>query len=166
MEVSSVPAGADRERSVVNLEDVLEMVVRNLEALIRDSSAVITRDPLPKVLGHRVHLLQLLQNLVSNAIKYRGTEPPRIHISATRQDRFWRVAVRDNGIGIDPQHHQRVFGLFKRLHGRKFQGTGIGLSICQKVVERYGGRIWVESALGKGSTFVFTLPAAGSSKVE
>jgi light-regulated signal transduction histidine kinase (bacteriophytochrome) len=103
-------------------------------------------------------LMQLFQNLISNSIKYRGEEAPRIHVSAERDAEGWLFAVRDNGIGIDPQDADRVFGMFKRLHGSEIPGTGIGLAICKKVVERKGGRIWVESEAGRGATFKFTIP--------
>ncbi|MCC6591306.1 MAG: hypothetical protein IT168_31765 [Bryobacterales bacterium] len=155
MEVGDAP---NAERTAVSMEQVYRMVLRNLAMAIEESGAVITADPLPTVRGHRVHFVQLLQNLISNAIKYRGDATPRIHISVERVNGEWRLGVADNGIGIDREHHRRIFGLFKRLHGRRFQGTGIGLSICEKVVERYGGRIWVESEEGSGATFYFTLP--------
>ena len=102
--------------------------------------------------------MQLFQNLISNSIKYRGEETPRIHVSAERDAEGWLFAVRDNGIGIDPQDADRVFGMFKRLHGSEIPGTGIGLALCKKVVERQGGRIWVESEAGRGATFKFTIP--------
>ena len=129
----------------------------NLGAAIKQSRATIASDHLPTVRAHDTHLLQLFQNLVGNAIKYRSKEPPRIQVSAKQEETEWVFAVRDNGIGIDPQYTKQVFGIFTRLHGRKYPGTGIGLAICQKIVERYGGRIWVESALGKGATFYFTI---------
>jgi signal transduction histidine kinase len=104
--------------------------------------------------------VQLFQNLIANAIKYRGEDPPLIHVSAEVNDGEVRVSVKDNGPGIDPKYHERIFGLFKRLHGAEIQGTGLGLAICRKIVERHGGKIWVESQPGQGATFVFTLPAA------
>jgi signal transduction histidine kinase len=103
-------------------------------------------------------LIQLFQNLISNAIKFRGEETPRIHVSAERDGEGWLFAVRDNGIGIEPQDADRVFGMFKRLHGSEIPGTGIGLALCRKIVERKGGRIWVESEAGRGATFKFTIP--------
>jgi signal transduction histidine kinase len=105
-------------------------------------------------------LMQLFQNLISNSIKYRGEETPRIHISAETGAEGWLFSVRDNGIGIDPQYADRVFDMFKRLHGSEVPGTGIGLAICKRVVERRGGRIWVESEAGRGATFKFTIPPA------
>jgi signal transduction histidine kinase len=108
--------------------------------------------------AEEVMLMQVFQNLISNAIKYRGAATPRIHVSAQREAEGWQFAVRDNGVGIDPQDADRVFGMFKRLHGGEIPGTGIGLAICKKVVERQGGRIWVESEAGQGSTFKFTIP--------
>ena len=130
----------------------------NLTAAIARSSAAITYDPLPAVRVREVHLQQIFQNLVSNAIKYRSAQPPCIHIGAVQKGGGWEFSVQDNGIGIEPRYKDQVFGLFKRLHSRsRYSGTGLGLAICKKLVERYGGRIWVESQLGAGSTFFFTL---------
>jgi light-regulated signal transduction histidine kinase (bacteriophytochrome) len=130
----------------------------NLRSSIEESNATVTHDALPALPVEPVHLQQIFQNLVSNAIKYRGSQPPRIHINAIRQDGVWKFSVRDNGIGIEPRYKDQVFGLFKRLHsGSRYSGTGLGLAICKKLVERYHGRIWVESKLGEGSTFFFTL---------
>jgi two-component system, chemotaxis family, sensor kinase Cph1 len=118
----------------------------------------VTHDPLPALEVEAVHLQQIFQNLVSNAIKYRSAQPPRIHIGAVQKGGGWEFSVQDNGIGIEPRYKDQVFGLFKRLHSRsRYSGTGLGLAICKKLVERYGGRIWVESQLGAGSTFFFTL---------
>jgi len=143
----------------VNAAAVLEQTLASLAEAIRESNAIVTTDPLPDVYVGEAHLQQLFQNLIGNALKYRTEDPPRIHIHASNQGTAWRFAVRDNGIGIDPQYKENIFGVFKRLHrDQKYGGTGIGLAICQRVVERYGGRIWVESAPGKGATFYFTLP--------
>jgi two-component system, chemotaxis family, CheB/CheR fusion protein len=136
---------------------VLAKALLNLQAAIAQSDAIVTSDPLPTLVAEEVMLLQLFQNLISNSIKYRGEESPRIHVSAERGAEGWLFAVRDNGIGIDPQDSDRVFGMFKRLHGSEIPGTGIGLALCKKIVERQGGRIWVESEPGRGATFKFTI---------
>jgi two-component system CheB/CheR fusion protein len=137
---------------------VLAKALLNLQAAITESGAIITTDPLPTVIAEEIMLTQLFQNLISNSIKYRSQEIPRIHVSAERDAEGWLFAVRDNGIGIDPQDTDRVFGMFKRLHGSEIPGTGIGLALCKKIVERNGGRIWVESEAGRGATFKFTVP--------
>ena len=142
----------------VDLNGVLAKVRENLKAAIEDSGTVITADPLPRVPGSEVHFVQLLQNLIGNAIKYQGEHPPAVRIIGWEDKDEWRFEVADNGIGIAPEYHQQIFGVFKRLHGKKVPGTGVGLAICQRVVERHGGRIWVESEPGKGTTFCFTLP--------
>jgi chemotaxis family two-component system sensor kinase Cph1 len=123
----------------------------------------VDHDPLPVVKGDDVQMVQLLQNLIGNAIKFRGTEPPRVHVGARKLGENWLFFVRDNGIGIDPKHTERVFVIFQRLHNRdEYPGTGIGLAICRKIVERHAGRIWVESKPGNGATFYFTLQPAES----
>lgn len=130
-----------------------------LEAAIGDSAAKVTADELPTVIGDRMRLVQLFQNLIGNGIKYRGKETPRVHVSVERCDDEWIFSVRDHGIGIDPKHHERIFEIFKRLHTQQqYPGTGIGLAVCRRVVQRHGGRIWVESSPGAGSTFRFTVP--------
>jgi signal transduction histidine kinase len=112
------------------------------------------------VRGDEQQLGLVLQNLLSNALKFRGPQPPRVHLSVRQDGQYWVFSVRDNGIGLDPRHAERVFGAFQRLHaGEEYQGTGIGLAICKKIVERHGGRIWVESQPGKGAIFLFALPA-------
>jgi signal transduction histidine kinase len=142
-----------------NCESVLESVRLNLEATIRESAAQVSNGSLPIVQGDEIQLGQVFQNLIGNAIKYRSESPPIVHVSAEREDSAWRFTVRDNGMGIDPQYHDRIFGIFKRLHGRELPGTGMGLAICKRIIERHGGRIWVESATGQGSAFHFTIPA-------
>jgi two-component system CheB/CheR fusion protein len=137
---------------------VLAKALLNLQAAIAESGAIVTSDALPTVVAEEVMLTQLFQNLISNSIKYRGEESPRIHVSAERDGEGWLFTVRDNGIGIDPQDAGRVFGMFRRLHGNEISGTGIGLALCKKIVERKGGRIWVESEAGRGATFKFTIP--------
>jgi hypothetical protein len=143
-------------------EAVLDQAVTNLQVAIEESGAVVTHDPLPTLMADGTQLVQLFQNLIGNAIKFRSDVPPEIHIGVERTDSEWRFSVRDNGIGIDPQHHDRIFMIFQRLHSREeYPGTGIGLAICKRIVERHGGRIWVESQPGKGATFYFTIPARG-----
>ncbi|HEX3746672.1 MAG TPA: ATP-binding protein [Bryobacteraceae bacterium] len=150
---------AEITESRVDATAVLKHSLASLAEAIRESGAEVTYDPLPEVYVGEAHLQQVLQNLIANALKYRDHHPPRIHVSAVRQAADWCFAVKDNGIGIDPQYKDKIFGVFKRLHhDRTYGGTGIGLAICKRVVERYGGRIWVESEAGKGSTFYFTVP--------
>jgi len=136
----------------------LQKTVRNLQAAIAESGASVTSDHLPTVLAEEAMLMQLFQNLIANSIKYRDGSIPSIHVSAENTGSSWLFSVRDNGIGIDPQYVERIFGIFKRLHGKEIPGTGIGLALCKKIVERRGGRIWVESKLGRGATFKFTIP--------
>lgn len=137
---------------------ILDRTLINLQRAIEESGAVVSHDPLPTVMADASQLIQLFQNLIGNALKFHSEEPPRIHISVS-QDHEWVFCVRDNGIGIEPSYRERIFTIFERLHSRaEYPGTGIGLAICKKIVERHGGRIWVESELGKGSSFYFTLP--------
>jgi light-regulated signal transduction histidine kinase (bacteriophytochrome) len=146
-------------------EAVLEQVLRDLQLAVAESGAVVTHDALPTVTAVPGQLKQLLENLLSNALKFRGPEPPRIHLSAQRQGTEWLFSVRDNGIGLDLKQAARIFQMFQRLHTRKeYPGTGIGLALCKKIVERHGGRIWVESAPGQGATFFFTLPAPAQNR--
>jgi PAS domain S-box-containing protein len=143
----------------ISSEKALQHALANLHGAIGDSAAVVTHDPLPDVMADEGQLTQLFQNLVGNGIKYHSTELPRVHISAARQGgRKWLFSVKDNGLGIDKQYFERIFGMFQRLHKREeFAGTGIGLAICKKIVERHGGHISVESQPGQGSTFRFAL---------
>jgi len=137
----------------------LEETLANLQTAIEEPDATVTHDPLPTVIADESQLRQVFQNLVSNAIKFHAEAPPRVHIGAQRQDGEWVFSVGDNGIGIEPQYHERIFVIFQRLHpGDEYPGTGIGLALCKRIVERHGGRIWVESALGEGATFYFTIP--------
>jgi light-regulated signal transduction histidine kinase (bacteriophytochrome) len=158
LEYSRAGQAEDQPTETVNPEEVLAGVLETLRPRIEEASAEITHDPLPEVHTHRLWFSQLLQNLIANALKYRSEAPPRIHLSAERNDRVTKFAVRDNGIGIDSKYKEQVFGVFKRLHGRTVEGTGIGLATCKRIVERAGGRIWFESKPGQGTTFYFTIP--------
>ncbi|MCA2218526.1 sensor histidine kinase [Jidongwangia harbinensis] len=143
------------------LNTAWDEAVANLHTPIAEAGARVDRDDLPEVRVTALHANQLLQNLIGNAITYRGADAPVVHAHAEREGAFWRITVRDNGIGIDPRQHERVFVVFQRLHtADEYPGTGMGLSICKKIVESYGGRIWVKSAPGRGAAFSFTLPAA------
>jgi len=143
----------------VSLREVFNDSIGLLEASIRDAGGEVTCDELPTVMGDRSQLVQLMQNLIGNALKYHGPEPPRVYVSAQREGDDWVVSVRDNGIGIAQKHHERIFEIFKRLHTQQeYPGTGIGLAVCRRVVHRHGGKIWVESEAGHGSVFKFTIP--------
>jgi signal transduction histidine kinase len=146
-------------RRMVDCGGVLDGALGDLASAVAESGAEIIRGPLPTVAADPVQLGQLLRNLISNAIRFRGVAAPRIEVGAERQGESWVFSIRDNGIGIEPRHHDRIFIIFQRLHGADLPGTGIGLAICRKIVELHGGRIWVESAPGQGATFHFTLPA-------
>jgi signal transduction histidine kinase len=144
-----------------DMEGVLASVLADLRHVIEDSGAAVDHDPLPTVMADGVQMTQLLQNLVLNGIKFRGRAAPRVRVSARPGDGEWIFSVADNGIGIEPQHLEKVFVIFQRLHTRdEYPGTGIGLAVCQRIVERHGGRIWAESEPGRGSTFFFTIPLA------
>jgi light-regulated signal transduction histidine kinase (bacteriophytochrome) len=149
--------------TAVNAEKVLAMTLMNLQLAISDTGAIVTNDALPTVRIDQIQLGQVFQNLIANAIKYRKPgEPPRIHISAEKKGNNWVFSVKDVGLGFDNQYADQIFGVFKRLHGKDYPGTGIGLSICKKIIERGGGRIWAESDQGVGSTFFFTVADKGS----
>ena len=144
---------------LVDTEAVLDQALSNLHLAIQETNVQIIREPLPAVVGDTTQLIQLWQNLIANGIKYRTAESPRIEIGATAELDQYLFWVKDNGIGIDPQYSDRIFQIFQRLHTRKeYPGTGTGLAICHKIIERHGGKIWVESELGQGATFYFTLP--------
>ncbi len=148
-----------KEFKPTDCEVVLAAALANLKLAIEESQARVSHDPLPTVTADEGQLIQLFQNLIGNAIKFRADQPPTIHLGATKQEAGWLFSVRDEGIGIDPQYKERIFVIFQRLHSQQeYAGTGIGLAICKKIVERHGGRIWVESTLGKGATFYFTMP--------
>jgi hypothetical protein len=141
---------------------VLRDVLSNLAATIQEHGAVITTEPLPVVMADATQMGQLFQNLIGNSIKYHGLTPPAIHVGVKPQPGAWVFAVRDNGIGIAPEYAERIFVIFQRLHTRtEYPGTGLGLAICKKIVERHGGRIWVESTPEQGATFYFTIPDQG-----
>ena len=143
----------------VELEKSLARALANLKAAIDESGAVVSYDPLPALPADPVQLAQVLQNLIGNALKFRSRAAPRIHVGATEKPDRWEIEVRDNGIGIEPQYFERIFMVFQRLHNKgEYPGTGIGLAIVKKVVERHGGLVRVESKPGEGSAFIFTLP--------
>ena len=149
------------ELASTNSQDVVERALKNLEAAVRDSQAIVNYGGLPFVNANAGQIQQVFQNLIGNALKFRGAEPPVIDIAADRVGGDWQFSVADNGIGISPEHTNNIFVIFQRLHTREeYSGNGIGLAICKKIVERHGGRIWVESKEGQGTTFKFTLPAA------
>ncbi len=148
-----------RDLEPIDSETVLKEALSNLATVIQESGGVVTHGPLPTVAADPTQLLQVFQNLIGNAIKYRGERPPEVHIDVVHRTAEWQFTMRDNGIGIEPQYFERIFGIFQRLHTRReYPGTGIGLALCKKMIERHGGRIWVESQPGEGSTFCFTIP--------
>ncbi len=147
----------------VSSDAVLDSVLKNLKRGIEESRSIITRDPLPLVLADEVQLSQIMQNLIGNAIKFRRDGAAIVHIGAERTATGWNISVRDNGIGVAPEHHDRIFVIFQRLHTKtQYPGTGIGLAICKKIAERHGGRIWLEPTPGGGSTFTFSIADGGS----
>jgi PAS domain S-box-containing protein len=155
----------------INANEVLKRALQNLEVAMKDSGASVTNTELPHVCIYEFQLEQVFQNLIGNAIRYRGSEAPRIHITACMAGDEWVFSVQDNGIGIDPKFKEHIFGIFKRLHSAsEYPGTGMGLAICKRIIERGGGRMWVESTPGHGSTFYFTVqcgePAKGQSEPE
>jgi PAS domain S-box-containing protein len=152
MEASFAPA---------DVEEALDTVLMDLKVSIEESGASITHDPMPTVMADKVQLIQVLENLIGNAIKYRDVAAPKIHVSARRDGKVWTFTVEDNGIGIDMQQKDKLFNMFHRLHTRdEYEGTGMGLAIAKKIVERHGGRIWFASEPGKGTTFYFTIPSS------
>jgi signal transduction histidine kinase len=155
-----------KERPLQQTEcaEVLQLALRNLHVAIQESQASVTHDELPAVAADQTQLVQLFQNLIGNAIKFRNGPGPRVHVGVRREGDGWQFSISDDGIGIAPAHFERVFVLFQRLHSRsRYDGTGIGLTLCKKIVERHGGRIWVSSLPGEGTTFHFTLASQGNS---
>lgn len=157
---SQVGSLGDGPASSVAVSEALRKALQNLQASIDENQALVTWNGLPTLQAHEIRLVQLLQNLLGNAIKYRQSDRPKVHVDAQRRSGEWLFSVKDNGIGIKPEYVQQIFGIFKRLHGSTYPGTGIGLAICERIVKTYGGQIWVESSLGEGSTFYFTLPCS------
>jgi light-regulated signal transduction histidine kinase (bacteriophytochrome) len=148
----------DQPESQVDAEAILGAVLLGMEGSIRESGTQITHDPLPRLMFDFERLSQLFRELIANAIKFRAPGAPQIYISASASEQGTTFSVRDNGIGIDPRYQDQIFEVFKRLHGREFPGSGMGLAVCKRIVEQHGGAIWVESESGKGATFRFRLP--------
>lgn len=148
----------EKPMAVINLTEILNVVLDSIKVDCEKAGCTITRDELPRVAADPTQMIQLFQNLLANAIKFRGAGPPRIEIRAIRNGMEWVFSVKDNGIGIPPDHQEKIFELFHRVSKEGYEGTGIGLSICKRIVDRHGGRIWVESEPGKGSIFYFTIP--------
>jgi light-regulated signal transduction histidine kinase (bacteriophytochrome) len=153
-------SSGDREPSPTDMEAVLRQALLCTDKQIAERCAVVSHDPLPSVSGNFEILAQVLCHLIRNAVQYCDTPVPRVHVSSQRVDPEWVFSVADNGPGIDPAFQGRVFEVFKRLHGKEYPGNGMGLAFCKKAIERHGGRIWMESTPGAGSTFYFTLPPA------
>jgi chemotaxis family two-component system sensor kinase Cph1 len=152
---------AQPSRALMRADEALDLALLVLKIPIADSGARITRQPLPQVIADKTQLALVFQNLIANSLKYRGDRVPEIRIAVEETAQHWQISVRDNGIGFDQAYAERIFGVFKRLHTNSdYPGTGIGLSIAQKIVVRGGGRIWAESKLGAGATFFFTIPKA------
>jgi signal transduction histidine kinase len=155
---SRVGAASELKRAPFPLGNALQWALLNLDHSLREQKATVTYDEMPEVIANESQMTQLFQNLLSNALKYKGNLPPLIHVGAEDDGDEWTISVRDNGEGINPEYKDHIFGVFKRLHGREVSGTGIGLAICRKIVENHGGHIWVESDGKNGSNFRFTLP--------
>ncbi len=149
LDYSQASEMAESKAEPVPVDRVLEDAITSLRSAIAETNASITFGPLPVVKANPLHLAQVFQNLIGNALKYRSQQPPRIAVNASEQGKCWMFTVEDNGIGIQPEYQAQIFGIFKRLHGNEYPGTGIGLAICKKIVDRHGGSIWVESELGQ-----------------
>jgi light-regulated signal transduction histidine kinase (bacteriophytochrome) len=144
----------------VDLEGAVAQAIQNLTVAVRESGATVTIGRLPAVRGNQIHLVRLFQNLIDNAVKYRREDPIHIHVTAERRGPDWVIGIKDNGLGIAPEYQESVFLPFKRLANRNVPGTGLSLAVCKRIIEEFGGTIWVESELGVGSTFCFTIPDA------
>ena len=156
-----------KEFAPMSCNTIIQKVLGNLKLAIEECHGVITYDDLPEIVADKSQIQQLFQNLISNALKFRSEETPRIHISAILKEHEWEFCVRDNGIGIDPEYFEQIFEIFQRLHSRRhYDGTGIGLAICRKIVERHGGHMWIDSTPGNGASFYFTLPSKGGFAIE
>jgi chemotaxis family two-component system sensor kinase Cph1 len=150
--------GQEKSLETVDLTSVLSQVCLSLKSVIDDSETIITSEPLPQIVANHLGMVELFQNLIVNAIKYRSEKKPEIHISVASHEDAYVFSIKDNGIGIDLPYQVRIFDMFQRLHSKsEYSGTGIGLAICKKIVENHGGRIWVESKLGEGATFYFSI---------
>jgi PAS domain S-box-containing protein len=158
LQYSRLGSAAELKRTPLELGNALQWALLNLDHSIREKKATVTHESLPEVIADESQMVQLFQNLIGNSLKYKTDLPPLIHVGVEEEEDDWVVSVRDNGIGIEPEYKDKIFGVFKRLHGRDVPGTGIGLAICRKIVENHGGRIWVESDGKDGSNFRFTLP--------
>jgi signal transduction histidine kinase len=153
--------------TLTDCNDIIECATTNLQMEIEKNCAIVTHDQLPTLLADHIQMIQLFQNLIGNSIKFRGEEPPRVHISAEHKEKEWVISICDNGIGIDPRHSTSIFDIFQRLHdSSKYPGNGIGLATCKKIVENHGGRIWVEPNPGTGSTFKIAIPIGEDSPWE
>jgi light-regulated signal transduction histidine kinase (bacteriophytochrome) len=151
---------ADFRLTLTDMNDILQGTLNDIQPLVREEQAEITHELLPTLKVNPNQMGQLFQNLIANAIKFHGDQPPRIHVSARQADREWVMAVHDNGIGFEPQYAEGIFKIFRRLHTKEeYPGTGIGLAICKKIMERHGGRIWAETEPGRGASFYFAIPA-------
>jgi signal transduction histidine kinase len=158
LEYSRAGEVVDATLEPVPVDRVVGEAITHLQSSISETSADVSLGPLPVVTANPLYLTQVFENLIGNALKYRSTKPPHVSITAAEGAHVWTFSVEDNGIGIAPEYQAQIFGIFKRLHGDEYPGTGIGLATCKKIVDRHGGTIWVESESGKGSRFSFTLP--------
>jgi light-regulated signal transduction histidine kinase (bacteriophytochrome) len=158
LEYSRAGEVAESTLEPVPSDRVVGDAITNLQSAITENKASVSLGPLPVVIANPLHLAQVFQNLIGNALKYRSDQPPCISVNASENGPHWVFTVEDNGIGIQPEYQAQIFGIFKRLHGKEYPGTGIGLAICKKIVDRHGGSIWVESEPGRGSRFSFSLP--------